>query len=46
MTQVLNQGMSTFGGVVTGKETLAQAFAAFQQQEVSYAKSQGFNVSE
>jgi multiple sugar transport system substrate-binding protein len=46
MTQVLNQGMTTFGGVVTGKETLAQAFAAFQQQEVSYAKSQGFNVSE
>jgi multiple sugar transport system substrate-binding protein len=46
MTQVLNQGMSTFGGVVTGKETLAQAFATFQQQEVDYAKSQGFNVSE
>jgi multiple sugar transport system substrate-binding protein len=45
MTQVLTQGATTFGGVVTGKETLAQAFAAFQQQEVSYAKSQGFNVS-
>jgi multiple sugar transport system substrate-binding protein len=46
MTQVLNQGMSTFGPVITGKETLAQAFATFQQQEVSYAKAQGFNVSE
>jgi multiple sugar transport system substrate-binding protein len=45
MTQVLNQGATTFGGVMTGKETLAQAFAAFQQQEVSYAKAQGFNVS-
>lgn len=45
MTQVLTQGATTFGGVVTGKETLAQAFAAFQQQEVSYAKSQGFNVT-
>jgi multiple sugar transport system substrate-binding protein len=46
MTQVLNQQPSTFGAVITGKETLAQAFAAFQQQEVSYAKSEGFNVSE
>jgi multiple sugar transport system substrate-binding protein len=45
MTQVLTQGATTFGGVVTGKETLAQAFAAFQQQEVAYAKSQGFNVT-
>jgi multiple sugar transport system substrate-binding protein len=45
MTQVLTQGATTFGGVVTGKETLAQAFTAFQQQEVSYAKSQGFNVT-
>jgi multiple sugar transport system substrate-binding protein len=45
MTQVLTQGATTFGQVVTGKETLAQAFAAFQQQEVSYAKSQGFNVT-
>jgi len=42
---VLTQAGTTFGGVVTGKETLAQAFAAFQQKEVSYAKSQGFNVS-
>lgn len=45
MTQVLNQGGTTFGAVVTGKQTLAQAFAAFQQQEVAYAKSQGFNVT-
>jgi multiple sugar transport system substrate-binding protein len=46
MTQVLNQQPSTFGAVITGKETLAQAFAAFQQQEVNYAKSEGFTVSE
>jgi multiple sugar transport system substrate-binding protein len=45
MTQVLTQGASTFGGVVNGKETLAQAFATFQGQEVAYAKSQGFNVT-
>lgn len=45
MTQVLTQGSTTFGGVVTGKQTLAKAFAAFQDQEVSFAKSQGFNVS-
>ena len=45
MTQVLNQQPTTFGGVLTGKETLAQAFSAFQSQEVAYAKSQGFNVS-
>jgi multiple sugar transport system substrate-binding protein len=45
MTQVLTQGATTFGAVVTGKQTLAQAFAAFQQQEVGYAKSQGFNVA-
>jgi multiple sugar transport system substrate-binding protein len=45
MTQVLNQGPTTFGGVLTGKETLQQAFATFQQQEVAYAKAQGFTVS-
>lgn len=45
MTQVLTQGATTFGAVVNGKQTLAQAFAAFQQQEVAYAKSQGFNVT-
>jgi multiple sugar transport system substrate-binding protein len=45
MTQLINQEPTTFGGVMTGKETLQQAFAALQQQEVSYAKSQGFNVS-
>jgi multiple sugar transport system substrate-binding protein len=45
MTQLLNQGGTTFGAVMTGKQTLAQAFAAFQQQEVNYAKSQGFNVT-
>jgi multiple sugar transport system substrate-binding protein len=45
MTQVLTQGGTTFGAVVNGKQTLAQAFAAFQAQEVAYAKSQGFNVT-
>jgi multiple sugar transport system substrate-binding protein len=45
MTQLINQEMTTFGGVMTGKETLQQACAALQQQEVAYAKSQGFNVS-
>jgi multiple sugar transport system substrate-binding protein len=45
MTQVLNQQPTTFGGVLTGKETLQQAFATFQSQEVSYAKAQGFNVT-
>jgi multiple sugar transport system substrate-binding protein len=45
MTQVLNQQPTTFGGVLNGKETLTQAFSAFQQQEVAYAKAQGFNVT-
>ncbi|HEX6454240.1 MAG TPA: extracellular solute-binding protein [Trebonia sp.] len=45
MTQLNNQEPTTFGGVMNGKETLQQAFAALQQQEVAYAKSQGFNVS-
>lgn len=45
MTQVLNQEPTTFGGVLTGKETLQQAFTALQQQEVSYAQAQGFKVS-
>jgi multiple sugar transport system substrate-binding protein len=45
MTQVLTQGTSTFGPVMTGKVTLAQAFATFQKQEVAYATSQGFKVS-
>jgi multiple sugar transport system substrate-binding protein len=45
MTQVLTQGTSTFGPVMTGKVTLAQAFATFQKQEVAYATSQGFKVT-
>lgn len=45
MTQLINQEQTTFGGVMTGKETLQQPCAALQQQEVAYAKSQGFNVS-
>jgi hypothetical protein len=30
---------------MTGKVTLAQAFATFQKQEVAYATSQGFKVT-
>jgi multiple sugar transport system substrate-binding protein len=45
MTQVLNQQPTTFGGVLTGKETLQQAFSTFQSQEVAYAKAQGFTVT-
>ncbi|MCL2584701.1 MAG: extracellular solute-binding protein [Streptosporangiales bacterium] len=45
MTQLISQEMTTVGGVMNGKETLKQAFAAIQQQEVSYAKAQGFKVS-
>jgi multiple sugar transport system substrate-binding protein len=45
MTQALTQANTTFGAVLSGKETLQQAFSAFQQAEVSYAKAQGFNVS-
>ena len=41
MTQVLTQGTSTFGPVMTGKITLAQAFATFQKQEVAYATVPG-----
>ena len=45
MTQALTQANTTFGGVLSGKETMQQAFAAFQTAEVSYAKAQGFTVS-
>jgi len=36
---------TTFAGVMTGKETLQQAFTTFQGQLVSYAKAQGFTVT-
>jgi multiple sugar transport system substrate-binding protein len=45
MTQALTQADTTFGGVLSGKETMQQAFAAFQTAEVNYAKAQGFDVS-
>jgi multiple sugar transport system substrate-binding protein len=45
MTAALTQWTSTFAGVTKGTETLAQAFAAFQQQMVAYAKAQGFTVA-
>jgi multiple sugar transport system substrate-binding protein len=46
MTAALTQWTSTFAGVTKGTETLPQAFKTFQQQMVSYAKSQGFKVTE
>jgi multiple sugar transport system substrate-binding protein len=45
MTQALNQAETTFQPVLSGKETLQQAFSDFQNAEVSYAKAQGFTVS-
>jgi multiple sugar transport system substrate-binding protein len=44
MTQALTQANTTFGGVLSGKETMQQAFAAFQTAEVKYAQAQGFTV--
>ena len=45
MTEALNQALTTFQPVLSGKESLSQAFSAFQSQEVSYAKAQGFTVT-
>jgi multiple sugar transport system substrate-binding protein len=45
MTDALTQANTTFGGVLTGKETLQAAFSAFQGQMVKYAQAQGFKVS-
>jgi len=45
MTYALTESMTTFAGVMDGKETLQQAFSAFQGQLVSYAQNQGFTVS-
>jgi multiple sugar transport system substrate-binding protein len=45
MTEALNQALTTFQPVLSGKETLQKAFQTFQSQEVSYAKAQGFSVS-
>jgi multiple sugar transport system substrate-binding protein len=45
MTEALNQALTTFQPVLSGKETLQQAFSTFQSQEVSYAKAQGFTVT-
>jgi multiple sugar transport system substrate-binding protein len=45
MTFALTQSATTFAGVMDGKETLQQAFTAFQGQLVNYAKQQGFSVS-
>ncbi|MBY8879654.1 ABC transporter substrate-binding protein [Actinacidiphila acidipaludis] len=46
MTAALTKWTSVFAGVTKGSETLPQAFAAFQQQMVAYAKDQGFTVTE
>jgi multiple sugar transport system substrate-binding protein len=45
MIQALNQANTTFGQVETGKQTLRQAFQAYQGQMVKYAQQQGFKVS-
>lgn len=45
MTQALQQALTTIGPVLQGRTTLPKALQAFQAQEVSYAKAQGFNVS-
>ena len=45
MTEALNQASTVFAGVMTGKETLQQAFTSFQNAVVSYAKAQGFTVN-
>ena len=45
MTYALTESATTFAGVMTGKETLQQAFTTFQGQLVSYAKAQGFTVT-
>jgi multiple sugar transport system substrate-binding protein len=44
MTQALTQANTTFGGVLSGKETMQQAFTSFQAAEVKYAQAQGFTV--
>ncbi|HWD68735.1 MAG TPA: extracellular solute-binding protein [Solirubrobacteraceae bacterium] len=45
MTAALTQWTTTFAGVVTGNETLPQAFKKFQAQMVKYAQAQGFKVT-
>ena len=45
MVAALNQANTTFGQVETGKQTLRQAFQAFQDQMVKYAEQQGFKVA-
>jgi multiple sugar transport system substrate-binding protein len=45
MIAALTQANTTFGQVENGRQTLRQAFAAFQGQMVKYAQQQGFKVS-
>lgn len=45
MPAALSQALTTFGGVVNGKQTMQQAFQAFQDQMVKYARAQGFKVA-
>jgi multiple sugar transport system substrate-binding protein len=45
MVAALNQANTTFGQVETGRQTLRQAFQAFQDQMVKYAEQQGFKVN-
>jgi hypothetical protein len=44
MTEALNQALTTFQPALDGKATVQQVFQTFQNQEVSYAKAQGFTV--
>lgn len=45
MPAAISQALTTFGSVVNGKQTLAQAFQTFQDQMVKYARAQGFKVT-
>jgi multiple sugar transport system substrate-binding protein len=46
MTEALTVGTSVFGGILNGTTTVPQAFATYQSDLVSYAKAQGFTVTQ
>lgn len=46
MTEALTVAGTVFEGVLKGTETVPAAFKAFQGKMVSYAKGQGFNVTQ
>lgn len=45
MTAALTQWTTTFAGVTKGTETMPQAFASFQKSMETYAKAQGFTIT-